>query len=546
MLLFDRILAARGIKPDSIAAFLLPDYNKNYDPFLLPDMAKAVKRLIVAKNKQEKIVVYGDYDIDGLTATSLLLESLKSFGFTNVNSVIPSRFTDGYGLSIDAIENLSKEKVDLIITVDCGTQSKQEIIMANKLGIDVIVTDHHNPLKVQPPAVAVINPKRTDSEYPFSELAGVGVAFKLVQALQTKMNGLPKGHEKWLLDLVALGTVCDSALLVDENRIFVYWGIKVLSKQKRLGLKALMSVSDVNPSKINAKTLGFVLGPRMNAAGRLENAKYALDMLMSTDIKEALDEANHLDEMNIKRRVEQSEITKEAIIQADKYSKDYVLVLSKKNWNNGIVGIVASKILEKYQKPTIILQEIGDESKGSARSFGDFNIANAIESCKDIITSGGGHNFAAGVTLPTKNIELFRKQINKYYKNLKLIDQKSLLLPHEDTTSELNEINEEVVDNINQLEPFGIGNQQPILRTDNLIVKNVRRMGSDGQHVKLDLIDQSGLMMQFLSFNANDNLFVKVNEKINVWYHLDINEWQGRRSIEGRLLHLELLSVATN
>ena len=541
MSLFERILAARGIDSDSIATFLLPDYINNYNPFLLVDVDKAVKRLILAKKNQDKIVIYGDYDIDGLTSTALLLEALIKFGFKDVSSFIPSRFTDGYGLSIDAIENLSKEKVNLIITVDCGTQSKQEIIKANELGIDVIVTDHHNPSKVQPPAIAVINPKRIDSKYPFKELAGVGVVFKLVQALQTKMSGLPKGHEKWFLDLVALGTVCDSAPLIDENRIFVYWGIKVLSKQKRLGLKALMSVSDINPNKINAKTLGFILGPRMNAAGRLENAKYALDMLISDNNKTANEEATHLDMMNLKRRVEQSEITKQAIIQAERYNTDSVLVLSNKNWNNGIVGIVASKILEKFQKPTIILQEMGNDSKGSARSFGDFNIANAIEYCKDIITSGGGHNFAAGISLPTKNIEKFRQQINEYYKNLNIVNQKDLLLPREDTLASLDEINEEVVEQINQLEPFGVGNQQPILKTKNLLVKNVRKMGSDGQHLKLDLLDESGRMMQFLAFNAQDYLFVNVNEKVNVWYHLDINEWQGNRAVEGKLLHLELV-----
>ncbi len=539
MSIFERILAARGLDKKSQAGFLSPDYSKQHDPFLLPDMNKAVSRLQKAHKNQEKIVIYGDYDIDGLTATALLLDAFKSFGFKNVNSKIPSRFTDGYGLTINAIEEAAKQGAQLIVTVDCGSLSDKEITRANELKVDVIVTDHHNAADIQPPAVAVINPKRADSKYPFADLAGVGVAFKLVQALQTKLPTLEKGQEKWLLDLVALGTVCDVVSLLDENRINVYWGLKVLSKQKRTGLKALMAVADVNPNKVNARSLGFALGPRMNAAGRLETAQYALDMLVSQDSEKAFNEAQRLDSMNIERRKEQGKITKEAIIQAEKYKTDSVLVLSDPSWNNGIIGIVAAKILEKYKKPTFILQEIGDESKGSARSYGGFSVAGAVRYCEDIITSGGGHNLAAGVTLPTKNIDIFRNKVNEYYKSLILIDQEALLLPHADTEAELSELSEELVEQINQLEPFGNGNPEPILKTYNLTVKNVRTMGDDGQHVKLDLVDESGKMMQFIAFNAGEHLFAKLGEKVNVWYHLDINEWQGNRSVEGRMLHLE-------
>lgn len=567
MQLIDRIFAARGLKNKELrAAFLSPNYLDCHDSFLLPDMEKAVKRLVTALKTQQKIVIYGDYDIDGLTATALLLDALRSFGYKNVRSVIPSRFTDGYGLTVDAIEEAAKQGSNLMITVDCGSLGEKEIIRANKLGLDVIVTDHHNPADIQPPAIAVINPKRIDSRYPFRDLSGVGVAFKLVQALQMKLNeanpstrstssgsstssqtvslsnssGLPFGQEKWLLDLVALGTVCDVVPLVDENRIFAYWGIKVLSKQKRLGLKALMAVSDINPSKLNSRSLGYVLGPRMNAAGRLETAQFALDLLITDDSSKALDEAEHLDEMNKKRRKEQSEIIKQAITMAEKYQSDKVLVLSDASWNKGIVGIVASKMLEKFAKPIFILQENGDESRGSARSFGDFSVADAVRSCDDIIISGGGHNMAAGVTLLTKNIILFRKRVNEYYDSLNLKNQSEIFLPRADTRAELSELSEEVVDAINQLEPFGNGNPQPILQTDNLLVREVRTMGTDGQHIKLDLVDELGIMMQFLAFNAPDHIFVKIGEKVNVWYHLDINEWQGRRSVEGRLLHLEL------
>lgn len=541
MSLFDRILAARGLDGKSKATFLSPDYSLTHDPFLLPDIDKAIERLVKARKQQEHITIYGDYDIDGLTATALLLDAFKSFGFENVDAVIPNRFVEGYGLTVDAVEKIADSGAQLIITVDCGSLSEKEIVRANELGVDVIVTDHHNMASVQPPAIAVINPKRLDNKYPFADLAGVGIAFKLVQSLQTKLDGLPKGQEKWLLDLVAFGTVCDVVPLVDENRLLTYWGLKVLSKTRRSGLKALMAISKVEPWKVNARSLGFGLGPRMNAAGRLETAQHALDMLVADDNIVAFEKAQILDSLNVSRRIEQAKILKEAIVQAEKYADSPVLVVSSADWNHGTVGIVASKLLEKYKKPAFVLQEMGDESKGSARSYGDFSVADAIRASKDIITKGGGHKLAAGVTLPTKNITKFRKRVNEFYKSQKLIDQQSLLIPKADVLAELSEITEELVDSIAQLEPFGYGNPTPILRSNNLLVKNIRKMGADAQHMKLELHGSNGQKMQFLAFNAPEHFFVELGEQVNIWYHPDINEWQGQRAVEGRLLHLETI-----
>lgn len=557
MTLFERILAARGIDANSKAAFLNPDYSKSYDPFLLPDMKCAVKRLIVARNEQEKITIYGDYDIDGLTATALLREALIKFGFENVDVFIPNRFVEGYGLNLNAVTKIASDGTKLIITVDCGSRSYKEVEKANKLGVDVIVTDHHEIADPLPPAVAVINPHRSDSRYPFSDLAGVGVAFKLVQAMQAKLNksssknqnelsdgsstgsGFPFGQEKWMLDLVALGTVCDVVPLIEENRIFVHFGLKVLSKKRRPGLKALLAVSGIEDSSINARSLGFGLGPRMNAAGRLETAKYAMDMLMATDSFTAFEKARLLDELNTTRRTEQSKILEEAIIMADKLSSDPVLILSGKGWNHGVVGIVASKLLEKYKKPVFIFQEIGEESKGSARSFGDFSAAEAIENARDLISGGGGHKLAAGLTLPTENIPKFRERLNKFYISKKLTDQSELLLPSEDVLAELCEIDENLVDMINLMEPFGYGNPRPILKSDNLLVINKRRMGSEAQHLKLELQSQSGQVMNFLAFSPPEYFFVQPGTRISVWYSLSFNEWQGRRKIEGYIERLE-------
>ena len=577
--LFEEILKARGLTRENRDAFLNPDYDAKHDPFLLPDMRAAVDRLVVAREKQEKITIYGDYDIDGLTASTVLIDAFENFGFKHVDIFIPNRFVEGYGLTVEAVERIAATGANLIVTVDCGSLSEKEIIRANELGVDVIVTDHHNVASVQPPAVAVINPKRLlqdypdaykdfvlvaedgrwrmeDSErsrpnsnsqipiaklYPFLDLAGVGVAFKLVQALQTRLKGLEDGQEKWLLDLVALGTVCDVVTLVDENRTNVYWGLKVMAKARRPGLKALMAVAGIEPSQVNARSLGFGLGPRMNAAGRLETAQYALDMLRAKDNTTALEKAQLLDDMNKARRAEQDKILKEAIVEAEQRINDPVLVVSGKGWNHGIIGIVAAKLLEKYKKPTYVLEEMGEESKGSARSYGDFSAADAIRASDDIITKGGGHKLAAGMTLPTKNIQAFRDRVNKFYADQKLFNQQALLLPKADAVANFEDVTEELIEKIAMLEPFGNGNTQPVLTSEKVLIIHLRRMGADAQHVKLEVQGVSGASLQLLAFNAPEHFFVEPGEYVTVWYQPDINEWNGRRTIEGRLLHLEVV-----
>ena len=540
MSLIEKILAARGITPETRALFLSPDYGTRHDPFLLPDMQAAVDRLVRARENQDRITIYGDYDIDGLTATTVLLDAFTSFGFESVETFIPNRFVEGYGLTVEAVEKIAATGAQLIVTVDCGSLSHKEIARANELGVDVIVTDHHNVADTPPPAIATINPKRKDHSYPFIDLAGVGVAFKLVQALQTRLEGLPAGHEKWLLDLVALGTVCDVVTLVDENRTNVYWGLQVLAKTRRQGLKALMAVAGVRPETVNARSLGFGLGPRMNAAGRLETARYAQDMLLETDPMEALRFANQLDELNKKRRADQDIIFKEAQLQAETLKDDPVLVVSSKGWNHGIVGIVAAKLLEKYKKPSYVLEELEDQAKGSARSYGDFSVADAIRAADDLIIKGGGHKLAAGVTMLPENIPAFRKRVNDFYKSQNLQDQPSLLLPKADVEADLIDLTELLVSQIAELEPFGNGNPQPILKTENLTVRGLRRMGADGQHVKITL-GKEREKIDMLAFNAPDHFFTEIGQQVTVWYTVDINEWNGRRSVEGQLLHLALL-----
>ena len=543
MTLFERILTARGLTTRAARqAFLQPDYMAvKHDPFLLPDMKKAVVRLKQARQQGEKIVIYGDYDIDGLSATALLLDAFGKFGFKDVDAVIPNRFVEGYGMTMGAVDKVRDMGADLIVTVDTGSLCHAEIAYAASLGIDTVVTDHHNVAETPPPSVAAVNPKFPGHTYPFRDLCGAGVAFKLVQALQTELDGLPDSYEKWLLDLVALGTVCDIVTLADENRANVYWGLEVLKKQQRPGLKALMAVAGIEPEQVNARHLGFGLGPRMNAAGRLETAQHALDMLVARDGLAALEASEKLEELNVKRRIIQDAIFEEACVQAEQLADDRVLVVSSDGWNHGVIGIVASKLVEKYKKPVFIIGERGEEATGSARSFGDFSAADAVRAADDIIIKGGGHGAAAGVTLETEKIGDFRQRVNEFYDSLQLTNQERYLLPRADVEiDDFSEINEELVANLAKMEPFGNGNPEPVLKITRTSVLSMRRMGANGQHVKLALRDKNGKVLQMLAFNAPEEFFREPGDEVVAWFQPTVNEWQGVRTVEGRLVHVAL------
>ena len=541
MTLFERILTARGLMTQAARqAFLQPDYTAvKHDPFLLPDMKKAVVRLKQAREQGEKIVIYGDYDIDGLSATALLLDAFGKFGFEDVDAFIPNRFVEGYGMTMGAVDKVCDMGADLIMTVDTGSLCHAEIAYATSLGIDTVVTDHHNVAETPPPSVAAVNPKFSGHTYPFRDLCGAGVAFKLVQALQTELDGLPDGYEKWLLDLVALGTVCDIVTLADENRANVYWGLEVLKKQQRPGLKALMAVAGIEPEQVNARHLGFGLGPRMNAAGRLETAQHALDMLTARDGLAALEASEKLEELNTKRRGIQDAIFEEACVQAEELANDRVLVVSSDGWNHGVIGIVASKLVEKYKKPVFIIGERGEEATGSARSFGDFSAADAVRAADDIIIKGGGHGAAAGVTLATEKIGDFRRRVNEFYDSLQLTNQERYLLPRADVEiDDFSEIDEELVENLARMEPFGNGNPEPVVKITTASVLSARRMGADGQHVKLALRDKNGKVLQMLAFSAPEEFFREPGDEVVAWFQPTVNEWQGVRTVEGRLLHV--------
>ncbi len=540
--IFEQILKNRGISKENREAFLNPNYDNQHDPFLLPDMKKAVERLLIAHKKQEKITVYGDYDVDGVSASTVILTAFEKFGFKNVDYFLPDRFKDGYGMNERGVRVLADRGTNLILTVDCGSLNHAEIDFAKGFGIDTIVTDHHNIAEVQPNAVAVVNPRRKENKYPQAEnFAGVGVAFKLVQALQTKLEGFPTGQEKWLLDMVALGTVCDIMKQTVENRQNTFWGLKVLSKTRRDGLKSMLALAGVKDP--TSSTLGFIIGPRINSAGRLETAEKALDLMLEKDAFVAFEKAKSLDDLNKVRRKIQHEALEIAIQKVEDFKNDKVLVVADESFNDGIIGIVASGLLERFKKPVFVISIEGDVSKGSARSFGDFSASQAVQNASGIIIKGGGHDAAAGVTLPTSKIDDFRKSVNDFYDSLKLKNQLQKLLPKVDIQLEdFSPISLELFEKISLLEPFGNGNEEPTFEIKNAYVIARQEMGEQKQHLKLTLTDGEN-EIKMLKFNAPKEFFAEIGEEVDVIFSLGLNEWQGKKNIEGQILHLERKSV---
>lgn len=540
--IFEQILKNRGISKENREAFLSPNYNNQHDPFLLPDMKKAVERLLIAHKKQEKITVYGDYDVDGVSASTVILTAFEKFGFKNVDYFLPDRFKDGYGMNERGVRVLADRGTNLILTVDCGSLNHAEIDFAKGFGIDTIVTDHHNIAEVQPNAVAVVNPRRKENKYPQAEnFAGVGVAFKLVQALQTKLEGFPTGQEKWLLDMVALGTVCDIMKQTVENRQNTFWGLKVLSKTRRAGLKSMLALAGVKEPK--SSTLGFIIGPRINSAGRIETAEKALDLMLEKDAFVAFEKAKSLDDLNKVRRKIQHEALEIAIQKAEDFKNDKVLVVADESFNDGIIGIVASGLLERFKKPVFVISIEGDVAKGSARSFGDFSASQAVQNASEIIIKGGGHDAAAGVTLSTDKIDDFRKSVNDFYDSLKLKNQLEKLLPKVDIQLEdFSPISLELFEKISLLEPFGNGNEEPTFEIKNAYVIARQEMGEQKQHLKLTLTDGEN-EIKMLKFNAPKEFFAEIGEEVDVIFSLGLNEWQGQKNIEGQILHLERKSV---
>lgn len=534
--LFEQLLKIRHIDQD----FLNPKYENLVDPFSLPDMEKAVERIKKAVKEKEHILIYGDYDVDGVTSSTVMEEALILSGVKpeNIDIMLPDRFADGYGMSPKLIKRAIDFKVTLVITVDCGSRNHNIIDELNTLKIDTIVTDHHECEESLPEAVAVVNPKRQDyqpKDESIKNLAGVGVAFKVAEAL--KDEGLIKdGQEKWLLDLVLLGTICDSMLLTGENRILGAFGAKVLEKTRRKGLKELMKTAGVK--EINSESVGFQLGPRLNAAGRLKTADISLNLLRSKSGTEAAALANKLEELNKKRRTEQSAAMKEIVKRGLTPGS---VAIETGNWHEGILGIVAGHLTEDYKKPSFVLTETETGIfKGSGRSFGDFNLAKALEYAKDSIISGGGHAGAAGVKVAADKLYEFREKINAYYDSLNLKDQEKYLKVSADLDiTDLKDINLELIEGLRSLEPFGPGNEEPIFCIKNVTIVSKARMGAEENHLRLDISDKEGNTLKLIAFYAPEKwLNLDPETPLDILFKPVENEFRSVRSVEGRIVDI--------
>ena len=533
--IFEQLLKNRHFTTD----FLHPKYDGSLDPFLLFSMDEAILRIKKAIKKSEKILIYGDYDVDGVTASTVMEQTLilANVNPDNIIIMLPDRFADGYGMSPKLITKAKEQGVTLVITVDCGSHNHAIIDELNTLGIDTIVTDHHETAETMPNAIAVINPHRKD--HPTEELqnlAGVGVAFKVAQAL-TKQNLIKSGQEKWLLDLVLLGTICDSMTLIGENRILGYYGIKVLSKTRRPGLAELMFRSGVK--SINSESIGFQIGPRLNAAGRLDTAYLALNLLRAKTPIDAAPLAEKLEVLNKKRKTEQITATREI---TQRGISDDPVIIETGNWHEGILGIVAGRLVEQYMKPAFVLTDVGNSVfKGSGRSFGDFNLADALNFSKDSIIGGGGHAGAAGVRVAGEKLYSFREQINEYYRSLRLTNQKEYLKQHADLEiTDFSELTLDLLDELKQLEPYGPGNEEPIFHLKNIQVTGLIRMGAERNHLRLDLRDKQGKYLKAIAFYAPEK-WLQIDpefDQIELLVKLSENDFNGVKSVEARIIDL--------
>lgn len=530
-----QVLSSRGMDAAEMQQFLFPNYDTDlHDPFLLLDMEKAVKRIELARERNERVAIYGDYDIDGITASAVMLETMKSLGIS-AESYIPDRFEEGYGINQEALQTLKNSRFDLVISVDCGITSVAEAKWAKENGLDLIITDHHNVPASIPEAIAVINPKREDDLYPFKELAGVGVAFKLAQALQSRLGAPMRGQEKWLLDLVALGTVCDVVALTGENRVLASYGLTVMRQTRRAGIRELVSVGRAQLAELSSYHLGFVLGPRMNAAGRLEHAARSLELMMTDDVLRARAIAEELDFLNDQRKSDQKRIFEAASVVAERYIDDPILLLSGEDWSHGVVGIVASKLVEKYHKPVLVAQTLENYTKGSARSVQGFNMVEALRSAENLLTKFGGHYFAAGYTLPTEHMDAFRAALNDYA---------STNPPHpyaDDMTAEIElndlaEVNFDLLESLAMLEPYGAENLRPLMRLSNLRLVDKLAIGQDKTHLKAVVADQKQHRLSCIGFaKAKAYAGLKIGDYIDIIGYLDKNEYNGTCTLQLRI-----------
>jgi single-stranded-DNA-specific exonuclease len=494
-------------------------------------MQATVDRICYALQHNEPIAIYGDYDVDGVTATALLVQTLEAFG-GNVRGYIPNRFDEGYGLNKDALDSLKADGVKLVITVDCGIRSPDEALHARTIGLDLIISDHHHPDGLNlPSAFAVINPKQHGDPYPDKDLAGVGIAYKIAEALVTVQQPINGFRPNDLLDLVALGTVADLAPLVGENRVLVRRGLRQIRETKRQGLFSLAGVADMKIDKVTAGNIGFMLGPRLNASGRLESALASFELLTTTDFMRAGQLALQLDSQNRQRQ----SITRSMQEQAEAIAmgedpEAFLLFAAHEEFNPGVVGLAASRLTEMYYRPAIVAAKSAEETRGSCRSIPEFHITDALDLCKDLLVRHGGHAAAAGFTVKNENLPELVSRLKEIAKDqLGSKDLRQTLSA--DMEVPLSQLNFEVLEHLKFLEPTGYGNPEAVFVSRNVKVKVARTVGSEGRHLKLILEDERGATVDSIGFRMG-HLKPDLPPYVDVLYHFEANEYNGRRTLQ--------------
>lgn len=512
-----------------IEKFLKPKRTDFYNPFFMPDMEKAVSRITKALKNNENITIFGDYDADGITSTTILKRFFHDIN-KECNVYIPNRLNEGYGLNKNAIKKLSEDGTNLIITVDCGITAIEETKYAKELGIDIVITDHHEPGEEIPDAEAVVDCKRKDNKYPFRELAGCGVAFKLTQALCKNLD-LNENQALKYLDIACVGTISDVVPLVDENRVIVKLGMLLLKQTKNLGLKQI--INNAHFKEFNSMSVAFGITPRINACGRLGHQGEALELFTTDNQEKATELAKKMDEYNIQRQLEEKRIYDEAITllqeEAQTNGITNCIVLGHENWNPGVIGIVSSRITEKFYKPSILVCFDKDIAKGSGRSIEGFDLHKALMECDKYLTNYGGHSLAAGLSLNTKDFEKFKDMINQYAeKNIK--DEDLIPTINIDLKLEDSQLNIEDVEELKLLEPFGQSNEEPIFMITNLKVVSIKTL-SDGKHLKLYLKNQNYL--DVIGFNLGERANeLKIGDTIDIVGNLNINEFNNTKKVQ--------------
>ena len=522
-----KLLIHRGITTESAAKrFFRPQLSDLINPFLMKDMDIAVDRLNDAMGRKERIMVYGDYDVDGCTAVALVYKFLQQF-YSNIDYYIPDRYDEGYGVSKKGIDFAHETGVKLIIILDCGIKAIQEIEYAKSLGIDFIICDHHVPDDVMPPAVAILNPKRPDDPFPFKHLCGCGVGFKFMQAF-AKNNNIPFSRLIPLLDFCAVSIAADIVPVVDENRILAFHGLKLLNTNPSIGLKAIIDICGLNGRELSMSDIVFKLGPRINASGRMENGKESVDLLVERDFGQALKMAKHINEYNEQRKDIDKQMTEEAnliVSRLETQKHNSSIVLYDEGWKKGVIGIVASRLTEIYFRPTVVLTRDGDLATGSARSVTGFDVYSAIKSCRDLLINFGGHTYACGLTMKWENVKEFRDRFHQYVAEHIAPEQTEAML-NIDAMIDFKDITKQLHADLKKFSPFGPCNSKPVFCTQNVYDYGTSKVvGREQEHIKLELVDYiSSTVMDGIAFGQSAAApYIKRRRSFDIAYTIEDN-----------------------